>query len=143
MNSYPYYDVFNEAYAKPNAMIEIMNERHEHFVSEMEFGLLHETDPSLPIPRLESSFYDDYESSHLLESNAVDDAPLTDLEEVFDPPLTSLPLVAPSFSSTSVATSVRDLVLLVSPFPLAQCTGSEMGEVSRGDVSVLEDDSVS
>ena len=65
-------------------MIATMNERHEHFVSEMrEFGLLYETDPSLPIPRLESSLYNDYESSLPLESNIVDDAPLTDLEEVF------------------------------------------------------------
>ena len=32
---------------KLDAMIETMNEQHEHFVSEMrEFGLLHETDPS-------------------------------------------------------------------------------------------------
>ena len=59
-----------------------MNERHEHFVSEMtEFGLLHETDPSSPIPRLESSLYDDYESSLPLESNVVDDAPLTNLDK--------------------------------------------------------------
>ena len=44
------------------------------FVSEMrEFGLLHETDPSLPIPTLESSLYDDYESFLPLESNVVDD----------------------------------------------------------------------
>ena len=58
-----------------------MYKRQEHFVSEMRtFGLLHETDCSLPIPRLESSFYDDYESSLPLESNVVDDAPLTNLE---------------------------------------------------------------
>jgi len=58
-----------------------MNKWHEHFVNEMrEFGLLHETDSSLPIPRLEYSLYDDYESSLHLESNVVDDAPLTDLE---------------------------------------------------------------
>ena len=45
MNSCPYYDVFNEAYARLNAMIETMNEQHEHCVSEMrEFGLLDKTD---------------------------------------------------------------------------------------------------
>jgi len=71
-----------------------------------EFGLLHETDLGLPIPRLESSLYDDYESSLPLESDVVDDALLTDLEKVFDPLLTSLPLLPSSFSSTSVATSV-------------------------------------
>jgi len=56
VNSCPYYDVFDEAYAGINIMIETMNERHEHFVSEMsEFGLLHEIDPSLPFTRLEAS----------------------------------------------------------------------------------------
>jgi len=101
VNSCPYYDVFNEAYARLNVMIETMNDRHEHFVSEMrEFGLLHETYPSLSIPRLESSLYDNYKSSLPLESSVVDDAPLANLEEVFDHPLTSLPLVAQSFSST-------------------------------------------
>jgi len=31
VNPYPYYDVSNEAYAKLNAIIETMNERHTHF----------------------------------------------------------------------------------------------------------------
>ena len=124
-------------------MIETMNKRHEHFVSEMrEFGLLHETDLSLSIPKLESSLYDDYESSLLLKSNVINNAPLTDLEEVFDPPLTSSPLVAPFFSNTLVATSVSDSTLLASPLPLAQCTRLEMGEIFRGDFSVLEDESL-
>jgi len=71
-------------------MIETMNERREHFVSEMrKCGLLHDIEPSVPIPRLESSLYNDYKSSFALESNVVDNAPLTDLKEVFDPPLTS------------------------------------------------------
>ena len=56
-----------------------------------------------------------------------------------DPPLTSLPLVGPSFSSTPVATSVCESTLLASSLPLAQCTGLEIGETSRGDGSVLED----
>jgi len=36
-------------------------------------------------------------------------------------------------------TSVSDLTLLGSPLPLAQCKGLEMGEISRGDVSDIED----
>ena len=61
-------------------MIEIMNEQHTHFVSEKrECSLLHETDPSLPLPRLESSLYDRCESSLPLKSNIVDDAPSNDL----------------------------------------------------------------
>ena len=98
VNSCPYYDIFDESYVRLDAMIGTMNERHENFIREMrEFGLFYETNPSLPIPRLESSLYDDYESSLPLESNVVNDAPLPDLEEVFDPSLTSLPFVAPSF----------------------------------------------
>ena len=88
-----------------------------------EFGLLHNTHPSLPIPRLDSSLFDYYESSLPLESNIIDDAPLTDLGEVFDPSLASLPLSAPSFSSTPVVTGVSDSTLLASPFPLASAQG--------------------
>ena len=112
--SCPYYYISDESYARLNAIKETMSERYEHFVSEMmEFGLMHETNSSLPIPRLKSSLYDDYESFLLLESNVVDDAPLTDLEEVFDPPLSSLPLVAPFFSSTP-----EPLALVTRPYLL-------------------------
>jgi len=97
-------------------MIETMNERHEHFVSEnREFGLLHEIDLSLHFPRLEASFCDDYESSLPIEFNVVDDVPLIDLEEVFDPPLSSWPFVAPSFSGTPIDISVSTPTLLASP----------------------------
>ena len=93
-----------------------MKEQQDHFVSEMrEFSLLHKIDPSLPIPRLESSLHDDYASFLSLESNIVDGAPLKDLEEVFDPPLPFLPLVAPSFSSTPEATGVSDRPYLPLP----------------------------
>jgi len=54
VNCYPYYDVTDESYAGLNAMIETMIEQHTCFVSEMwEYGLLQETDPNLPFPRLE------------------------------------------------------------------------------------------
>ena len=49
--------------------------------------------------------------------NVVGDAPLTDLEEVFDPPLTYSPVVAPSSSSTPIVISTSDSTLLDSPFP--------------------------
>jgi len=105
VNSCPDYDISNEAYASLNAMIETMNERHEHFVSEMrECGLLHETGPSLPFPRLESSLYDNCESTLPLESLVIDDTRSIELEEVFEPPLTTLPLITPFFSSTPIAT---------------------------------------
>ena len=98
---------------------------------------MHETDRSLPIPRLESSLYDDYES--FLLPDVVDDTSLTDLEEVFNPPLTSLPLVTSSFSSIPVATNFDDSTLLASPPPFSSVHEVKMGETSRGDVSVLED----
>jgi len=87
--------------------METMKEQQDHFVGEMrEFSLLHEIYPSLRIPMLESNLHDDYASFLPLDSNVVDDPPLPDLEEVFGPLLTFLSLVAPSFSSTPVTTSV-------------------------------------
>jgi len=143
VNFCPYFYVSDEAYVSLNALVMIINERLEHFVSEMrEFDLLSETDPSLTFLRLKASVYDDCESFLPLEPNIVDDAPLIDLEEVFDLPSTSLPFIAPSFSSTPVDTSVSDLTLLTSLLPLAQCMGLEMSEISRGDASVLEDASL-
>jgi len=50
-----------------------------------EFGLLSETDPSLPSIRLEVSLYDDYEFFLPLESDFLGDAPSTNVEEVFGP----------------------------------------------------------
>ena len=58
---------------------------------------------------------------------------------MLDPPLTSLPFVAPSFSSTPITTRDSDSTFLTSPFPLAQWIGLEMGETSRGDGNVIED----
>ena len=98
-------------YARPNAMMEKMNDQLMHFPSEMrECGPLHEIDPILLFPRLESSLYDDCESSLPPEFNVVDGTPST-----------SVPIVALSFSSTTMDTSVSDLTLLPSPLPLAQC----------------------
>ena len=134
VNSCPYHDVSNECYARLDAMIGAMNEQHERFASTMrECDLLHETDPSLPCPRLETRLYDD--CALPLVSNVVDDAPLTELREVFDPPLMPLTFVAPSFSSTPMDTSVSDSILLASPLPVARCTGLEMGETSWGEAN--------
>ena len=55
LNSFPYYNLSNDSYARLNAMIETINEQHKHFISEMrEFDLLSETDPSLPSLRLKA-----------------------------------------------------------------------------------------
>jgi len=84
-----------------------------------EFGLLIEIYPSLPLLRPKATLDDDYESSLSIESNFVDNAPLTNLKEVFNSPLTSLPFVAQPFSSTPLATTASDLTLLASLPPLA------------------------
>jgi len=140
LNSCTYYDIFDESCATLNATTEIMNEQCKYFVSVMqECDILHGTDSNLPFFRLVSSLYNDCESSLPLEFNFVDDVLLTNLEEMFDPTLTSLPLVAPSFSSTHLNTSISDLTLLSSPFPLAQRTRLDMDELSRGNASVIED----
>jgi len=70
------------------------------------------------------------------------DSPLTRLEEVIDPPLTSLPFVTPSLCSTSRDTTKGFLRSLCSPFPLAQCTKVEMDESLRDDASCVEADTL-
>jgi len=105
-------------------------------------GLLIEMHLSMPLLRLEVSLYDDYESSLPLECNFVDNVALTYLQQMFDPLLTSLLFVALSCSSTSIPTNVGDLTLLASPLSLTQCTRLERDEPSRGDASVVEDDSL-
>ena len=101
-------------------MIKTMSEHHKDFVSKMrDCGLLHETNLRLPFFWLEASLYDGCGSFLPLKSNLVDDAPLTDLEEAFNPLLTSLSFVAPSFSSPPMDTSVSNLSLLVFPLTLA------------------------
>jgi len=52
-------------------------------------GLLRETDRSPSSPRLEVSLYDDYMPSLPREPTFMVDSPLTGLQEVIDPPLTS------------------------------------------------------
>jgi len=61
---------------------------------------------------------------------------------VFDPPLTSLLIVSPSFSSAPMDTSVSVWSLLAFSLHLAQCTRLKMGEISRGDASDIKDDSL-
>jgi len=113
VNSYPYYDIFDELYATFNAMITTMNEQHKHLVIEMrECDLLHEIDPSLSSLRSTSSLCDDHQSSLPLGPNFIDSARLTDLDEVFDPSLTSLSFITQSFSNKPIDTIISDLTSL-------------------------------
>jgi len=103
---------------------------------------LHEIDPSLPCPRLEASLFDDWVSSFPLKSYVVDDAALTSLWEAFDP-LDLLVICYSIFHSKPMDNSVSYSILVASPLSLAQCTGLEMGETSRGDASSMNDVSLS
>ena len=86
MNSCPYYDGFDECYTRLNAMMEIMNEKHECFVSRIrECSLLHMTNPSLSSLILKVSLCGYHQSSLLVESNIVMNTPLTNLKEAIDP----------------------------------------------------------
>jgi len=137
MNSRSYYDVSNDGL---DVAIETMKEQHKPFIFERrECDLLHETYLSLPSSRLEASPYDDCESFLPLESNLVDDVSSTDLEKVFDPPLTSLLIVAPFVSVIPIDTISSDLILLTSPLHLAQCVELEMSEPYRGDTNIIGD----
>ena len=116
MNSCLYYDVPDESCARLNAMIETMNEQHTHFVNEMwEFGLLHETVPSLLSSRLEASLFDDCESSFPLEFDFIHDTHLTNLKEEFGPPVTSSPLVAYPFLAHLLILSLATWLYLILP----------------------------
>jgi len=69
-------------------MIETMNEQQVKLANCMwEYDLSHETDLRVNFSALDVNLCDDGASSLTLESG---------LEEVLDPPLTTLPLVAPS-----------------------------------------------
>ena len=60
--------------------------QHKCFLDEIrQFGLLSGIERSLLFLRLKAGFYDDCKSSILLETDFVDDAPLTDLREMLDP----------------------------------------------------------
>ena len=107
-----------------NVVVAIMNKRYECFVSEMRAcGSLRRVDISLSFPRLLISLYDDYESPFPIEPNFMVSTCLAGLEEVIDPPLTSLPFVARSLSSAPRDTIVGVLSLLSSPLPFAPGMG--------------------
>jgi len=97
-NSFPYY-ISDEGFARLSSMIETMNEQQIEFANKMwDNNLSHETDLRFSSPRLNVNLCDDGRSFPPLES---------ELEEVLDPPLTTLLTVAPSFP-----TNLRDNTVL-------------------------------
>ena len=75
-----------------------------------EYDLSYKTDLSVNFSELDVNLCDDGASSLTLESR---------LEEVLDPPSTTLPLVAPSLPSTLRDNTSFLMTFLDPPFPLA------------------------
>ena len=101
---------------------------------------MYETNPSLSSLKVSTNFCDYCDSYLPIEPDSTIDTPLTDLEEVFNPPLTSLTFVVPSFSSTPIVTIVSNLTLFASPFFLIPCMELKIGEPYRTDAITIEDD---
>jgi len=113
-------------------MIEKMNKQQANFANKMrEYDLSHETDLRFSSPKLDVCLCDDDASFSPLESG---------LEAVFDPPLITPSLVAPS--STSIFRDNTTLIMTFPdpPFPLTQSTEFEVGETLDINTSVDEDD---
>ena len=54
--------------------------------------------------------------------------------------MTYLPIFAPSFCNLFIDTTNSASTLLASLLPLAQCTGSKIGDLFRKNISIIEDD---
>jgi len=94
-------------------MIETMNDQRVKFANcTREYDLLHDRDNELGVsfPKYHVNLYDDGASFPTLEFG---------LEEVLGPPLTTLPLVAPSTPSTLRDNTSFLMTFLDPPFPLA------------------------
>lgn len=128
-------DISNGSFAKLSSMIETMNEQQIQFAKKMrEYDLTNETDLRFSSPRLNVNMCDDGASFPPLES---------ELREILDPPLTTLPIVAPSSLSTFRNNTVFIMTFLNRPSPLAQSTEFKIGETFGVHTSVDEDDTCS
>ena len=111
-----------------------MNKQRVEFEIKMrEFDLSHETNLRFRSPKLEFCLCDDGASFPPLESG---------LEAVLDPPLATLPLVAPSSPSTLRDNTTFNMLLPDPPFPLAQPTEFKVGEtfsVNADDICFASD----
>jgi len=114
------------------SMIETMNEQQVRLANCIrEYDLSHETDLRVNLSELNVNLCENGASSLTLESELV---------EVLDHPLTTLPLVAPSPPSilkdyTPLCTTYPGL-----PFPLTQSMEFEIGEIFCVDANVNKDD---
>jgi len=113
-------------------MLETMNKQQIKFVNKMwKYDLLHETDLRFSSPKLYVNLCDDGVYFLPLESG---------LEEVFDPLLTTLSLVALSSPNTIRVNTTFIMTLPDPPVPLAQSPKFEEGKTLGISASVDEDD---
>jgi len=113
-------------------MIETINEQQIEFANKIrEYDPSPETDLSSSFPKLDVNLYDDGASFPPLESG---------LEEVLDPPLTTLLTVAPSFPNTLRNNTAFIMTLFDTPSLLAQSTEFRVSEILGVSASVDEDD---
>jgi len=85
------YHIFADSFARLGNMTETVNEQQIEFANYMqEYYLSHETNLKFSSPNFDVNSCDDDASFLTLES---------ELEEAVDPPLTTLPLIAPSLPS--------------------------------------------
>ena len=96
-----------------------------------EFDLSHKSDFRFSSPILDVCLCDDDASFPPLESG---------IEAIHDPPLTTPSLVAPSLTSTFRDNTTLIMTFSDPPFPLAQSTEFEVGEILGINTSVDEDD---
>jgi len=108
-NSCPYY-ISDEGFARLSNMIETMNEKQIEFANKMRDTLSPETDLNSSSPRLDVNLCDDSASFPPLEF---------ELEEVLDPPLTTLLTVAPSFPCNLRDNTAFIMTLFDKPSPFS------------------------
>jgi len=124
--------ISTDSFAMIASMIKTMNDQQVKFANCMrKYDLSHMTDLRVNFSKLDVNLCDDSVSSLTLESR---------LEEVHDPPLTTLSLVTPSLPSTLRDNTPLYTTYLDPPFPLAQLTEFEGAATCCVDASVNEDD---
>jgi len=129
--SCPHY-ISDEGFATLSNIIETVSKQQIEFANKMrEYNLSPETNLGSSAPKLDVNLCDDGASFPPLESG---------IGKVIDPPLTTLPIIAPSSPSPFRNNIAFIMTYPDPPFPLTQSTKFEVGEIFYVDASVNEND---
>jgi len=102
--------ISNEGFARLSSMTETMYKQQIMFANKMrDYDRSYETDLRFSSPKLDVNLYDNGVSFPPLESG---------LEEVLDPPLTTLPIIVPSSPSTFRNNTAFIMTISDTPSPL-------------------------